>query len=406
MSQQQPGWFPDPYGTGSQRYWDGVRWTPHTQAPGTHVAAAGASPAGSGTDPTLSLPQQPSTTPDLPAFPAGSAYGGYPTTLVPSAGIAGGYAPTSNYPGATHPFAIADPTYYEGQNSPARKSRTGLAIGLGVVSAAVVGTGVWFGLSLLDGSDSDAASSPTPTTAASTAPSVTPTVTTDPTSADAPTGAAAPATGTVALPLDELITGNVPAGGTYAATFEVVAEGVYVLSTLAPDGVADLVMSLSDANGTVIAQGDDLPAAGSIMGGGLYDPLLTVSLTAGVYSVNLTEYDGLAADFDIAVLYAQTKGALFPDTFDVQLEAEYYWIGWIDIPEGGTLTVDAIATTDSDLAAVIMAPNGTYWENDDRSGSDKNPYVSAPGLSAGRYVVLVSEYYWESADLSVTISTQ
>lgn len=29
-----PGWFPDPGGSGHMRYWDGVRWTEHTNAAG------------------------------------------------------------------------------------------------------------------------------------------------------------------------------------------------------------------------------------------------------------------------------------------------------------------------------------------------------------------------------------
>jgi hypothetical protein len=27
-----PGWFPDPTGTGKQRYWDGSAWTEHTRS--------------------------------------------------------------------------------------------------------------------------------------------------------------------------------------------------------------------------------------------------------------------------------------------------------------------------------------------------------------------------------------
>lgn len=29
----QPGWYPDPYGTGALRWWDGYRWTEHLQPP-------------------------------------------------------------------------------------------------------------------------------------------------------------------------------------------------------------------------------------------------------------------------------------------------------------------------------------------------------------------------------------
>ena len=385
MSQQQPGWFPDPYGTGAQRYWDGVNWTPHTQN------AAG--------QPTSGEPF--SSTPEVPSFPTGSTYGaapsassGYPSTSQPGAG----------YPGPSQPFTIADPTYYVGQNSPAKKSRTGLAVAGGVAAALVAGTGVWLGLNALNGSTTEASSSPTPTST-SAAPTAPP-VTADPTSASVPTAAALPATSTVPLPFGELVTGTVPAGGTFAASFEVIVEGVYVISPYAPDGAADLVMTLFSSDGTQIAQGDDQPVAGGIMGGGAYDPLLAVYLTAGTYNVHLTDLNSLAVDFDLTAHRSVTKGGLFADTFDMTLDAGYYWLGWIDVPEGGTLTVDASASTESDLAAMIMAPDGTYWENDDRSGEDQNPYLSASGLSAGRYVVLVSEYYWEAADLTITISTQ
>lgn len=47
-----PGWYPDPSGPGSQRYWDGSQWTGQT-APlaGAGMAAGGPIPPGSRTEP-------------------------------------------------------------------------------------------------------------------------------------------------------------------------------------------------------------------------------------------------------------------------------------------------------------------------------------------------------------------
>lgn len=64
-----PGWYPDPQGSGRQRWWDGQRWTEHYQAP-----------------PAQPIPPAPV---GLPASPAPAGIPG-PPAVAPKQGMSGG----------------------------------------------------------------------------------------------------------------------------------------------------------------------------------------------------------------------------------------------------------------------------------------------------------------------------
>ncbi|MDO8362712.1 MAG: DUF2510 domain-containing protein [Actinomycetota bacterium] len=95
VSPPPAGWYPDPSGRAPFRYWDGARWTEHTDQ-GTAPAPSAASP-----NPPATAPTQAPYGQTAPA-----AYGGGAPAYNPGAagGYAGGYAPGPAAAAASGPW--------------------------------------------------------------------------------------------------------------------------------------------------------------------------------------------------------------------------------------------------------------------------------------------------------------
>lgn len=95
------GWYPDPAGQAGSRYWDGARWTTHTQPP------PGAAPAAP-TTPAPPQPPVPSTAPSY-AVPPPPATAGAPAPAPPAPASASASAGLNGFVDALkrlEPFAL------------------------------------------------------------------------------------------------------------------------------------------------------------------------------------------------------------------------------------------------------------------------------------------------------------
>ena len=129
MTDDAPGWKPDPSGTHDHRYWDGSQWTEHVSDAG--VAAVDPYVAPAPEAPTESLPT--AATGDAPPPVPGEP----DATIVGATGA--GSDPTSTWPAA--PGAPAPPPPYvpptPASDGGSGGSKRGLLIGAGILAAVV-----------------------------------------------------------------------------------------------------------------------------------------------------------------------------------------------------------------------------------------------------------------------------
>ncbi|GMA30780.1 DUF2510 domain-containing protein [Litorihabitans aurantiacus] len=382
-----PGWYPDPGDPMQLRYYDGGAWTSHTSASSTSSTGAPSSTSPGGIPPLPGGYASSSSYPGYSAGPTGHGQGqgpgqSQPTYLGAGQGYghaAPGYATAPGYPvspdgarasGERWPFVVA-----------------GVVVGAALLIVGVVAWGA-FSQGWFDGG-------PTPIAS--------------------PTSQADPPTivdGTFAVDGTTIV--DVPRDTLVESVVDLPTDGIYLITVTSTDD-SDPFLALEAPDGTY-AEADYAPAPAGSLGLDGDDAALVGWYTAGPHTVTASDYYGDPARMEVTITnLGEGDGALVDGvTSSIEVPADGLWIGYLDVADGASATLDARTTSGGDLRAALSAWDGLVWENDDRpqevlddvGGDSLDPYVTTDVLLEERLVVLVGDFRGEGGTADVTASTQ
>ena len=379
MSEQAPGWYPDPSGENRQRFWDGDGWTEYYQP----LAPQQSEPHGSQTaaEDYPYLTQAHSTpTPHIPP-PQGWQPADHTWTTPSTSGQASNWqapAPAAwGQPAATSwgEHGVPQPDHGNGSTQVYRSGSQGGRRGWGgliaVVAICVLVLGMLVAGGILAFRDSGEARDTAETT-----------------------------TVTEAIDPTTVTSGTVPRDGEWVGTLTIEAGGNYLVDARSTND-GDLQMALRSAGGGTVAYSDD---RGRLirMGAEHLDPLVVAALEPGEYEVALTDYLGDATDFEVTITEVTDRIDL-GERVTVDLDTDEGYLAVLEITETTTVTIHAEHQNGADPTLTVRSLDRDAGWSDDDSGSDWNPLLEDLELEPGAYAVMVAEYFGEPLTASVQI---
>lgn len=383
------GWYDDPSGQSQLRYWNGTSWTEHVAPrPTTAEPVTAPLPQAAPSPVEATRTWQPAeASPWAPAQPGPTAPD--PWTTAPQPTTVGGH------------YSVGGPDV-----SPTERTSQGtsskLVLALVVGAIIVVGALVAVIVGLYNREDPEPAARP--------APAATPDGSDSPTPADEPTEAEVEETAPAPAPqadggsieLGAIIGGDVPTGGEWSGTLSI-SEPTALVVDVRTLGNGDLTVVVEDAQGNEVTSNDDREFL-DIMGMSSLDPAVGVFLEPGDYTVRVSEYEQSADTFQLATFPADAVLPADGTAVSGEVRADGTpWVALMEIPEGGTYGIGAVASTDdADPVLGVIAADGTAYEDDDSHPmGERNPLVMEQ-LQPGTYLVVVGT--WDSAAASVEVT--
>lgn len=354
MSDKPAGWYPDPDGENRQRYWDGSAWSEYyTPLAPQRDELRGASTA----------------TADYPYLTA-SRTGAHHDVMVTPAGGGSGWPTAAPAPegGQTLEFS--------GGGRRGSAGRWALIVASVLVVGLVIGS-LWWAFGWSSPGD-DPTGGPTATTAP---PSDGPTVTAD-------------------VAVGTSVSGEVPEAGLWVGTVSVAADSTLLLDARASGSDGDLRLQVREAGSTdTLSENDDRGSFLQGVGGTSLDPLTSATLTAGSYEIVVDDRRGEETGFDLAVTAVEEELTLETPT-TTSLAADAVWLGTVAIADDGDYVVDVLGDG-ADPVLVMIGPDGRQLVSDDRDQDSPDPLI-AERLGAGTWTVVITEYFGDATELTIT----
>jgi len=344
---KEPGWHPDPDGGRQVRFWDGEEWTDYVQ-PLTPVAVLSHGPE--------------------------TAQADYP------------YLADANIGPAREPRLVETWTpevVTPIGGGPGRPRRQGSALRWWIVAGAVALVLVVVGVVTALRPD---------TTSPLVDPSPSSTV-----------------TASSAVEVGQAVTVDVPAQGTGVVPIHVSEPGSYLIEAVGEQG--DIAGRLLQGDQELWRGDDRGNVLADVIGGEWSDPAVFVELEAGDYAFEVTEHDALATSAQV-LLYPVETVDISPDApVTVTIPEDQYVVLRLTLDAETDLVVDVRGDGDWDDPQIAFFPRGVPTLSGDRGaqkasdlgGSEWDPYVDAT-FPAGSSFLLLTEYSWLEADVTITVS--
>lgn len=195
---------------------------------------------------------------------------------------------------------------------------------------------------------------------------------------------------------EDLIISRLENGDTDSRTVSV-ASSTALTITVAPATEANIILTVLDPNGQVIADRQDQAGDGEV------ETITNLEAPeSGAYEIQISSDSGEATDYALMVLDSDSYNFEFMGTIDMgsqrgdelAVDNDHFW--FFAANDGESINLVVTPTDERDPYVELYGPNGSLLETIDRTGGGEAEELNDfPMLATGMYSVRVGEFDFE-----------